>query len=107
MVNKNGTTKYSKIVFIKVKDDGQNQKLVILENPVNSTVNFMYTAANDEEEVVNIYNTGGAKVYSTKIAVRKGTNTVSLNIDQRISSGIYIMELTNTKERSVAKLIKQ
>jgi hypothetical protein len=107
MVNKNSTIKYSKVILIKTKDDGQIHKLTILENPVNSTVNFSYTAAENEEDRVTIYNTNGAKVFTTTVSIRKGSNTMSLSIDPKIARGVYVMELSNAKETSVAKLIKQ
>jgi len=107
MVNKIGSTKYSNIVPLKIKDDGKNGKLVVLENPVNNTVNFMYSAADNEDDVLNIYSVSGAKVFTKKIPIRKGPNTISLNIDVKMPGGVYVMELANAKERSVAKLIKQ
>jgi hypothetical protein len=107
MVNKNFTVKYSKVILIKTKDDSQAHKLTILENPVNTTINFSYTAAENEEDKITIYNTGGAKVFSTTVSIRKGPNTVSLSIDPKIASGIYVMELANAKEIAVAKLVKQ
>ena len=107
MVNRNSTIKYSKIVLLKIKDEGQTKNLTILENPVGNNVSFTYAGTENEDDVVNIYSLSGAKVFTTKIAIRKGPNTVSLNIDPRMSTGIYMMELSNARERSVAKLIKQ
>lgn len=107
MVNRDGSSRYSKIVVLKAKDDGQTRRLTILENPVNTTVTFMYTADQNEEGQVSIYNSGGVKVFTTKITARQGNNTISLSIDPRINSGIYVMELANARERFVAKLVKQ
>lgn len=106
VVNKNRSISNSSVIALRRESEQAPGKVTILQNPVSSTLNFTYTSSANTERNVVIYNTAGAKVFSTKINCQKGMNTVSLSLDSRIVSGTYILEVSNASERSATKLIK-
>lgn len=106
LVNKNRSTSTSTVIALRAETEKTRHSLSILKNPVGSTLAFTYTSSANTTSNVVIYNTAGVKVFSTKINSQKGINTVSLSLDSRIVSGTYILEVSNTNERSATKLIK-
>jgi hypothetical protein len=107
MVNKDNSVSYSKIIRLSVKDEASDNAVRILQNPVGSSLQFSYNVPSDENTTLNIYTGTGAKVFSTRVQSEKGTNTYMLNLDSKMDKGFYILEVTNGKERSISKFIKQ
>jgi len=107
IVNKNKIIASSTVIALKRGTAKGVSSLSILKNPVEATLTFTYTSAAVAPTNVVIYSASGVKVFSTKINSQKGTNAVSLNLDSRIVSGTYILEVSTAKERSMAKLIKR
>ncbi len=68
---------------------------------------FTYTSGASGKSTVNIYNVAGARMLTTVANLQAGTNTVSLNLDGKFTSGTYLLEVINGSERSVSKLIKK
>jgi hypothetical protein len=106
-VNNNGSTFQSRIVFLKSQTTNATNSLVVLQNPVASTLMFTYTSAATGNARVNIYNVAGAKMLTTVAHFQPGTNTGTVNLDGRFTSGTYLLEVINGSERSVSKLIKK
>lgn len=106
IVNKDGSVSYSGIIALKSATTPGGSALVILQNPVVSTLNFNYTSATATQSQINIYSTTGVKVYSSSLAGQKGTNTVSLNLDRHLAAGTYLLEVVNGSDRSVTRLVK-
>jgi hypothetical protein len=107
IVNNNGSTFQSRIVFLKSQTTNATNSLVVLQNPVASTLMFTYTSAATGNARVNIYNVAGAKMLTTVAHFQPGTNTGTVNLDGRFTSGTYLLEVINGSERSVSKLIKK
>lgn len=106
IVNKDGSVSYSGIIALKSASTPGGSALVILQNPVVSTLNFNYASATATQSQINIYSTTGVKVYSSSLAGQKGTNTVSLNLDRHLAAGTYLLEVVNGSDRSVTRLVK-
>lgn len=107
IVNKDGSVSYSGIIALKSATAQSGSALVILQNPVESTLNFNYTSATSAQSHINIYSTTGVKVYSSRLTSQKGTNTVSLNLDSHLAAGTYLLEVVNGIDRSVTRLVKK
>ena len=106
MVNKTFTVAYSKIIVLKDVKAKNGGKLSILENPVGSSLTFNYNASQTGIKTVDLYSTLGVKVYSAKVTVQTGVNSISLTLGNRVTKGIYVMELSDNSEISTAKIIK-
>ncbi len=107
VINKNKSVTYSNTVIIRSSAEAIQHVLSILSNPVESALTFSYHATLEAQNTVVIYNTSGAKVFSTKINVQKGTNSISLKVDSHLQPGMYILEVWDGTVRNVAKLIKK
>jgi hypothetical protein len=108
VVNKDHSVSYSKALLLKSATTTAGSSLVIQQNPVEATLNFIYTSSTTiTQSNVVIYNAAGVRVLSTKINTQKGANAVSFPLDSKLTSGTYFLEVANATERSVTKLIKK
>ena len=106
MVNKTYSVAYSRIIVLKNLIGKNGGKITILENPVGSALTFNYNASQTEIKTVDLYNVLGVKVYSAKVNVETGVNSISLTLGNKVTKGIYVMELSDNNEISTAKIIK-
>jgi hypothetical protein len=105
VIGKNKSLSYSKILVVKQKDGASLNKINLLQNPVSSVLSFTYQSAIDNTSMLTIYNTNGVPVHTGKLTMHKGLNTISLNVNNKIAAGTYLLEIANT-ERSVVRFIK-
>jgi hypothetical protein len=105
VVGKNKSLSYSKILVVKGKETTAANKINLLQNPVASALSFTYQSTIDNVSALTIYNINGAPVQTSRITIHKGLNTISLNVNNKIAAGTYLLELANT-ERSVVRFIK-
>lgn len=106
IVNKDNSISYSNVVVLKHGAESISA-LQVLRNPVLSSLDFGYTTPQGNDYNVVIYTTTGIKVWSRKIHMQKGANTVSLSLDGILPTGIFILEVSNGAERQVSKFIKK
>jgi hypothetical protein len=106
IVNKDNSISYSPVVFVK---DGSTApgKLLLLQNPVESSLVFTYQAAATEPTTINIYNALGVKLLSTQKTAYKGSNTYAVNLDPKFTSGTYILEVVSKNVRSVERFVRR
>lgn len=106
IVNKDNSITYSPVVFVK---DGSTaaSRLLLLQNPVQSSLVFAYQSAETEPATLNIYNALGVKLLSTQKTAYKGSNTYTLNLDPKLASGAYILEVVSKTTRSVERFVRR
>lgn len=105
IVNKNKSVSYSNIVLLGQAKGAS--ALTLLQNPVQSAVNFTYTAAENTAAEVTVYNLAGVKVLSQKQYLQKGTNSVAVPVGNALTEGIYILEVREGSNRQTVKFVKQ
>jgi hypothetical protein len=105
MVNEDGSVSYSKIILIKAQEEA-SATIALLQNPVRDNLSFSFTSLTDKVSDVTIYSLSGAKVLTQRIATQKGRNSISIALNNYITSGTYILEVRNNTERSITKFIK-
>lgn len=90
---------------------GSNAKttgnLSLNQNPVESYLVFNLKSPGNTQAVINIYNASGATVYSQKTNVVKDANSIALNLDGKIFTGMYLLEVKTPLSQSSAKFIKR
>ena len=106
MSNKDGSEKFSNVIMLKAGDASSNS-LTLMQNPVTNSVNFTYNAPKPGTYSVSIYNTAGLKLFASKINCQSGVNSVSLPIDAKMASGVYVMEVSGNAERAVKQILKK
>ena len=106
IVNRNNTIAYSNILRLTSGTAG-GLNIRMMQNPVQSMLSFSYESTVSSAGMYNVYNAGGAKLISAPMNISKGTTSVSIDLDNRLLTGMYILEVVNGNERSVIKFVKQ
>ena len=106
IINKNNTVSYSAVVLL-TPGKTSAQPFVITENPVRNSIRFNYTATSGTTAIVNVYDILGKKLFIRQLSLQKGINTTTIELDNKIATGTYLLELVNGTERSVARFVKQ
>lgn len=77
----------------------------LVPNPANSSVNLNYTLVQNDEVVINIYNSIGELVSTeNKGVVPAGANTTVVNTES-LANGMYMVELVTGSTKSVSRLV--
>ena len=106
IVNKDKSTSYSKVLLVKSQTTTAST-VNLYQNPIRETLTFSFNSATNASNEIAVYNLVGAKVYAESLLAQKGTNSVSIKLNNHLTSGTYILEIRNSTERSIAKFIKQ
>jgi hypothetical protein len=106
ITNRNGSVAYSKVVVLKNEKEGSTvNPLIVLQNK-GAEITFNYTTPKEGIYNVNVYNVNGARMFGTRLTMQKGMNAASLKANGLISSGVYLLEVTNGADRSIIKFVK-
>lgn len=106
ILNKDNSFSYSNIIRLAKTGRAENS-LFLMQNPVQSSLGFSFESEVKSVGQLNIYNTAGARITGSQLVINKGSNTVSFDVSNKISAGIYILELVNGSNRVVTKFMKQ
>ena len=106
LVNKDGSSSYSKVLAFSMQNDQKKNSLEMLQNPIYNTLSFTYHATGNGVYKVALYTPAGVKVFAKPVSMQQGSNTVSLSIDCSLPVGSYVMEVTGTTERITTMIIK-
>jgi len=107
IINRNGAVNYSNIVRLERKAAIAPAKLQLVQNPVQQLLAFNYTASENENASLKVYNTAGALVVSRPVRLVKGTSTISVEGAGNLRRGSYIVEISSLKGRSASQFFKQ
>jgi hypothetical protein len=78
--------------------------LTVYPNPVsNNQINIRFATSLNDNIAVAVYNIQGAKVFDSKFAV--SGSTLNFSINNRLSSGTYILEVVTNGARHTEKLL--
>ena len=106
IINKDNSTSYSKVVFLKNASDFKTEGIKLTQNPIQSQLAFSFNAETNSVGKVNLYNMAGVKVYSFTINIQKGTNTIVEPVENNLAKGTYILEVASATKRTPVKVIK-
>lgn len=106
VMNKDNSQSYTKVVYLRAGSQNEAHALVLLQNPVHTSLAFTYYALHAKPAVVNLYNAQGAKVQSFSVMLQTGANTIMQPVSSKMTSGVYILEVATAKDRKTVKLIK-
>jgi hypothetical protein len=105
--NKDQSVAYSKIILIKNDSDKTSQSLRLLQNPVQSSLNFSYQSFSNDIGVISIYTISGTRLSTTKSLIHQGANSFSIELNNKLTNGMYVLEITSGNQRSTTKFLKQ
>jgi hypothetical protein len=106
MINKDNSITYSKIIKLAV-ENGAGNGIKILQNPVSTSLQLSYHTSISGSAAMNIYTASGLNVLSTQLQSQKGTNSYLLNLDPKITKGLYVLEIINGTEKMSTRFIKE
>jgi len=104
VVNKDGTAFFSPVVWLKPA--AADDKITLLQNPVQSTLQFIIPASTHVTGIV-IYNMAGIIVYREKKKIGKDTNTISLTLQASLPQGTYLLQVLTTSGSKTTIFVKQ
>jgi hypothetical protein len=85
-----------------ISDDG----LKVYPNPATNLVNIQWSATSAGEGWIRVLDGNGRKVFEQPVAVAKGTNKYSLNLDSRfVRQGIYMVQLETEGEVRTTRIV--
>ena len=99
-----GKIRYSDIVYVNIK---LNSKLVVTPNPFTSYVHIQMTSAKKSTADLRIINASGQIMYSNKVQLNEGQNSLSVNGLDNLSRGLYFLEIQSGNSISREKIMKQ
>ncbi|WP_028889264.1 DUF4114 domain-containing protein [Tenacibaculum ovolyticum] len=83
----------------------EKNKILAIPNPINSSGNIYFTADQNEEVKLNIYNYLGQLVYKTNYSTEIGSNLIPVS-RENLTSGMYICKIiSNNKKYNSLKLL--
>lgn len=103
IVNKDGSTSYSKTVF--VKGNGSNQEYKLIGNPVADVLTISATQPGTIQSI-SIYSAAGQLVYHDAQTVRNNAALYTASIGH-LKSGTYIINIESAGSRKAMKFIKK
>lgn len=107
MVDKNGGSKWSTILFVEGKNITQLQIDGIYPNPILSVANIVIKSPITETQKLLFCDIAGKIVQQQTIKIESGINNISLNV-KSLQKGFYILRLMgDNNEIATATFIKQ
>jgi SdrD B-like domain/Secretion system C-terminal sorting domain len=103
-VDINGQSKYSVIVSVNIKSVN---KITVTPNPFTSYVHLQIPADKNGLAVIRIINAAGQVVYSRKVELTAGQNSVSADGLDNLSKGLYFLEVESGNLTRKEKILKQ
>lgn len=104
-----GSYEYSKIKSLNLSCDDNNSAATIFPNPVENTLNLVYNADNNDENlIIDILDITGRKVSSTAQIVFQGRTTIDINTEI-LAAGQYFLRYKSEGNNSnvLLKFTKQ
>lgn len=106
-VDLDGTFEYSKVVA--VSSNGVNLAVGprVYPNPINADSKLVYNADRAGKLNVRIVNMNGSAVQNLSYDIEEGENTILLNLNYNLPTGIYILMTEFNGKTEQVKLMKQ
>ena len=103
--NKDGSFRYSNIAVIRVKDAG----IKIWPHPFLDQINISYQSQINSVIELRFTDVNGKLIFKQRLSVNKGTNQLQLQQLQKLSAGIYFVQITDTYTNAFSnfKITKQ
>jgi photosystem II stability/assembly factor-like uncharacterized protein len=90
----NSTMPWSPAPGVAYYSETQDEETAVFPNPVSTRVNLRFKSESDGEATLTLTNAAGVTIKASPIAVSKGMNQASLNV-QDVKPGMYLMKVRN------------
>jgi hypothetical protein len=106
IVNKDQSVAYSNTLFFEAQTK-QGTALTLVQNPVNSALNFNYRAAENTLADITVYSYTGVKLFAQKQNLQKGNNSLNIALSATLVKGMYLLEVREGNNRQTVRFVKQ
>jgi hypothetical protein len=89
--------------------DGENEEpeaLSLYPNPASQMATLNFSSAKEADYQIRVINALGQSVYSSEGKASEGANNIELNLE-KLSSGLYIVQLVQDGQRQQVNMIKR
>lgn len=105
MVDRDGTYKYSSVVFLR-RPVGKAE-FSVMGNPFRSNIVLKYKLSADQKINVNLFNSAGALIRREQYAATAGIGVYTMNGFENLSGGIYFLKVESGDVKQTIRLVKQ
>lgn len=104
-IDKSGSAKFSEVVRVQLGN--AKNSISVLNNPIEgSTIKLVFDNIVAGTYMVNLMNASGEKVYTGKISFGGGNNIEQIELNSRLSAGVYELQITNgTYNKTMSVLV--
>ncbi|MBU3713878.1 MAG: T9SS type A sorting domain-containing protein [Ferruginibacter sp.] len=106
IVNNDGSFSYSSVVVLKLNDPVFAAKFNVYPNPFITDFKIEYNSLSNQKATIVLMSVDGKLIEQRTIEVRKGINTIQMNVSDKLSKGIYLLELKTSDHNFVRRLYK-
>ncbi|MFD2246780.1 IPT/TIG domain-containing protein [Pontibacter ruber] len=104
-VDLDGTSSYSNVVAVEVTAELQTVK--VAPNPISPESKLLFPATEAGKLNITIVNMSGSKVAAKSADVEAGTNSIELDLSEKLPAGMYILTTEFNGKTEQVKLIKR
>ena len=94
-------------VSIKPFDGIRQIKIDAYPNPVNRYLNLLFRSESNQVFSLSLLDINGKEFMQKELVVNKGENNYEFDLDERYTSGVYIIRIANETGEGSLRLIKQ
>lgn len=105
-VDIDGKTIYSSIVKVN-GDASAKQDFALWPNPFKTSVNIVATFEESGNATLRLYDHAGRLVLQQQRAVIKGKNLLLIQLPEKSSKGVYVLEIEKGEEKRQQKIVKE
>ncbi len=104
-VDKDGKSEVSMVISVRRSD--VLGKMIISPNPARLRIAVQATSAFEENGTINVVDMAGKIVMKKNVGLRKGLNTINLDLDNLEAAGLYLISLQMEDGLQIEKFVKQ
>jgi len=103
-IDKNGKYTFSNVLVFSL-NNSSSAGLKLFPNPANSSVQLTFNDQIQETTTIKVTDVSGKTILTQSCNANKGTNSVALNLQNKLPGGVYVVELIVNGENLVNKLV--
>ncbi|MBK9400566.1 MAG: T9SS type A sorting domain-containing protein [Bacteroidetes bacterium] len=89
------------------QSESNTTKMQVYPNPFQSTFTTQLVSETDESTTLKITDISGKLVHTQTVQITKGINTIKVDVNENLPSGIYILHITSLHTNKVVKIVKE
>jgi len=93
-----------RLATVNINDLNSTFSYSVFPNPATNQISILMDNINSKEVSVSIYNLSGQSVFQSNLSLTQGVNQKQLDISS-LSSGVYVINISNNRINSSKKLI--